>query len=181
MLRLLVGQILYKILKPFGGYVLLSNGFVCRVRRMALYELDAVPYKEPEPFTYVYVNKKTGKEIRRVYDISQWSKPPIPPDRPEHECDPDSYEGELWHVYNTYQAALLHKLKQNEAAVHYAQAVSRYVLDSCISARAVRQIVSADDYTRVYQQALTPEVTVTEVEAALAASFPGIIRQTADT
>ena len=179
MLRI-AGRIIYKILKPFGGYVLLSDGFVCRVRRMALYELDAIEYEDIGPYYYTYVNKVTGKETPTLFDISQFTTPPKPPLIPEDQCDPHSMEFGLWHVYNNYQAALLHRLKQVDAAKAYAEDVSRYVLDHCISPRARGHVSTADDYRSIYEAALTPEVAAEDIETALQSVFPGVFSGSAD-
>lgn len=169
---------LNKFFTPFG-YAVLSNGFLIRVRRLYLYELDAVPFDDPGPFVYEYVNKVTGRVMPRVYDLSQWPEPPTPPAIPEHECDPDSYEAALWHVYNTYQAALLQRLKQVEYEDKYLRQVAAYILSNCVSHFGRRWIKTVEDYNLIYElaTAYSTEVKLEDIQAALAATFPSLVSE----
>lgn len=163
--------------KP-GNLLRLTNGRIVRYRRLRLYELDTVPFNDPGPFRYPY-KLANGQTVERIYDISQWPEPPTPPNTPEYLCQPDSYEAALWQVYNTYQAALNQRLKQVEAGETYAHDVARYVMDNCLTWGQPEWFTEVEDYTSLYNRVIYREVTLQEVEAALAATFPGYLRRQA--
>lgn len=177
----------------------LSGGLVA-LRKLRLYELDIITFDDPGPFVYEYVNAKTGRVTKRVYRVDQWPEPPRPPTRPEHECEPESYEADLWHVYNTYQSALLQRTKQVEAEENYSHDIARYVVRHCphfpwwlkvyyrllnlfgLSQVKIPQdcIISPEDYTSVYRRVLIPEVETGDIERVLRDMFPGFIRGSTD-
>jgi hypothetical protein len=167
----------YAIGKP-GSLLRLANGRIIRYRRLRLYELDIVPFDDPGPFRYPY-KLSNGQTVERIYDISQWPEPPTAPATPEHLCSPDSYEAALWQVFNTYQAALSQRIKQIEATEQYAHDVAKYVIENCVTWGRSEWFTEPEDYTSLYQRVIYREVTLQEVEAALAATFPGFIRRQA--
>lgn len=166
---------LYYRLVGNTGVVFLGDGWPAKVRTLDLYELDGVPYDDPGLFLYPY-KTSSGKIIEKAYDISQWAEPPKAPLTPEHECDPDSMEAGLWHIYNTYQAALAHRIKQVEAGEAHAHAVARHILANCLNERTRSRIKMPDDYEIVYRQAMSREVTKEDLASVLDATFPGVIR-----
>jgi hypothetical protein len=153
--------------------VVLSDGFPVVVRRLGLYELDKVPYDDPGPFLYPY-KTLAGKIIERAYDLSQWTEPPKPPKIPEHECAEDSMEAALWHAYNTYQAAVAHRLKQLKAGDEWVHRVSLYVLKNCVDST---RVIEEEDFVAVYQAAINPEISLEEVESVLDDMFPGLLQE----
>lgn len=157
-----------RVFRP-GGVVKLPSGFFIKVRRLILYELDAVSFTDPGQFKYPYV--VNGKTIERIYDISQWSEPPKLPTVPEELCAENSYEWGMWRIYNLYQAALAQRVKQVEAAEAYAVQVSRYILENCLSDADRRRVITPADYEAVYSAAINPEVSLSDLEAALAQTF----------
>ena len=164
-----------RIVKP-PGWVKVSGGFFVKVRRLELYELDAVPFDDPGPFKYPY--NVNGKTVERIYDISQWPQPPKPPEKPEDLCEEGSYEWALWRVYNLYQSALLQRVRQVEAAEAYAHSIARYILASCIKPTDRRKVATPPDYELVYKAAINPEVSLSDIAKALdetfGASFDGL-------
>ena len=150
--------------------VKLPSGFYIQVRRLTLYELDNVQFNDQGQFTYTY-ELSGGKTKEAFYDISQWPEPPMAPTVPKEACDPNSMEAALWRVYDLYQSALLHRIRQVEAAENYAHSVARYILAHCVK-DADRALVSTPaDYELVYGAAICPEVSLTDIEAALATTF----------
>ena len=170
---------IHNLLQPYG-FALMSDGFLVKVRRLELYELDAVEHVDLGPFVYEYVNQKSGRVMKRPYDISAWAEPPTKPRTPEHECDPDSMDAALWHVYSTYQAALLHTQKQIEKTQEHVHDCARYILDNCVSERALAHITSPVDYVAVYELAAMPEVKEEDIRHVLADTFRGLIPGDAD-
>lgn len=154
--------------------VKLSSGAWVKVRRLRLYELDAVPFEDPGPFEYEY-KLGNGQVTKRVYDISQWPTPPKPPRIPESECEPGSYEAGLWQVYHTYQAAYDQRLKQVKAAEDYTHQVSLYLITHCLSEADQAKLKEPEDYLEVQRVALNLEITLKEVETALVETFPGYV------
>lgn len=158
--------------------VKLSSGRWVKVRRLGLYELDRVPFEDPGPFEYEY-KLGNGQTVKRPYDISQWSSPPKPPTIPEAECLPGSMEQGLWQVYHTYEAAYAQRLKQVQAAEDYGHQISLYIVHNCLSLADQAKLKEPEDYLEVQRVALNLEITLQEVEAALASSFPGYMARPA--
>ena len=152
------------------GIVKLPTGFFIQVRRLALYELDAVPFNDHGSFTYTY-ELSGGKTKEAFYDISQWPEPPRAPAVPEDACDPNSMEASLWKVYNLYQSALLHRIRQVASAETYAHSVAKYVLAHCLEDVDRALIVAPADYEAVYGAAICPEVGLSDIEQALSQTF----------
>lgn len=168
-LSLKLRQFYYRVMKPVG-VVKLPTGFLVKVRRLGLYELDAVAFNNPGPFTYTY-QLSGGKTKEAIYDISQWTEPPRAPQVPESACDPNSMESALWKVYNLYQSALLHRIKQVEAAESYAHSVAKYILANCLSDVDRALVGTTEGYEVAYGAAICPEVSLSDIEAALSQTF----------
>lgn len=166
---------LYYRLVSDTGVVFLGDGWPAKVRRLELYELDRVPYDDPGLFLYPY-RTSSGKIIEKAYDISQWAEPPKAPLTPEHECEPESMEAGLWHIYNTYQAALAHRIKQVEAGEAYAHEVARHILANCLNERTRNRVKTPGDYEVIYQAAMSSEVTKEDLGSVLDSTFPGFVR-----
>jgi hypothetical protein len=137
---------------------------------LTLYELDAVPFNDLGPFVYEY-QLSGGKTKEAFYDISQWPEPPRAPTVPEDACDPNSMEAALWKVYNLYQSALLHRVRQVASAETYADSIARYILANCVKDADRALVETAADYEAVYGAAICPEVSIADIEAALANTF----------
>jgi hypothetical protein len=148
----------------------LPAGLFVRVRRLALYELDNVTFQDIGQFTYTY-ELSGGKTKEAFYDISQWPEPPHAPAVPKEACDPNSMEAALWRVYDLYQSALLHRIRQVEAAETYAHSVARYILANCVKAADRALVETPGDYEAVYGAAICPEVSIADIEVALAQTF----------
>lgn len=164
-----VRQLYLRVIRP-PGTVRLPGGSFVRVRRLGLYELDACPFDGPGPFTYTY-ELSGGKTKEAYYDISQWTEPPRAPKVPESACDPNSMEAALWKVYNTYQSALLHRIRQVEATEAFAHDVAKYILAHCLSDVDRALVMLSEDFELVYGAAICPEVSLTDIESALATTF----------
>lgn len=162
-------QFYYRVMKPVG-VVKLPTGFLVKVRRLGLYELDEIFFSDPGPFTYTY-QLPGGKTKEAYYDIGQWTEPPRAPGIPEEACDPNSMEAALWKVYNLYQSALLHRIRQVEAAEAFAHGVAKYILANCLSDVDRALIETPEAFETVYASAINPEVELSDIEAALANTF----------
>lgn len=162
-------QLYLRVLRP-AGVVRLPTGFFIQVRRLGLYELDNVRFEDLGSFTYTY-ELSGGKTKEAFYDISQWPEPPKAPAVPKEACDPTSMEAALWKVYDLYQSALLHRIKQVQAAELYAHDVARYILENCVKDVDRALVETAEAYEAVYQAAICPEVSIADIEAALAQTF----------
>lgn len=162
-------QLYYRVIRPVG-VVRLPTGFLVRVRKLKLFELDCIPFNQAEPFTYTY-HLPGGKTKEAVYDISQWPEPPKPPKVPKEVCDPQSMEAALWKVYDTYQSALLHRIREVSAGEEYAFNIARYILQDCLSESDRALVQTPNDYELIYQMALTPEVTLGDLKEQLRQTF----------
>lgn len=165
----LLRQFYYRVIKP-PGTIRLPGGSFVRVRKLGLYELDACPFHDEGPFTYTY-QLSGGKTKEAFYDISQWPEPPRPPAVPKEACDPQSMEASLWKVYDTYQSALLHRIRQVESAEVYAHGIAKYILANCLKDVDRALVVTAEWYEVVYGAAICPEVSLADIEAALSQTF----------
>lgn len=162
-------QFYLRVIRP-PGTIRLPGGSFVRARRLQLYELDAVKFDDPGPFTYTY-ELSGGKTKEAFYDISQWPEPPRAPAVPKEACDPNSMEAALWRVYDLYQSALLHRIRQVESAESYAHSVARYILAHCLKDVDRALIETPADYELVYGAAICPEVSIADIEQALAQTF----------
>lgn len=154
----------------------MDSGDYIRARRLALYELDVVPFDDVGPFLYPY-KTSSGHIVETAYDLAQWKTAPEPPDTPESECTDGSTEQARWNAYHVYQAAIAHRLKQIDAGEQYTKDVAKYILTNCLSSTDCGKVISPDDYERLYKFVLNSEVKMEDIEAALASTFPGYIRQ----
>ncbi len=166
-------------IKPTGGALKMDSGDYIQARQLTLYELDAVPFEDIGPFLYPY-KTSSGHIVQTAYDLAQWKTPPEPPETPEAECTDGSTEQAQWNAYHTYQAAIAHRLKQVDSGEQYTKQVAEYILANCVSSTDYSKVISPDDYERLYKYVLNSEVALEDIEAVLASTFPGYIRQWSD-
>lgn len=145
--------------------VTLSDGQPCGVRQLGIYELDALPRPRLGMFTYTIELKGGPQEAE--FDISAYDEPPSPPEIPEHAVKERSEPWYQWQEYHMYQAALLHRKRQLQAAGDHAAAVKDYILAECIAPEDRRRVMNAADWRAIRAAALTEELTMELLAAAL--------------
>lgn len=143
----------------------LSTGSVVSVRLLGLFELDDIPRDIPGQYTYT-VNFLSGRDYEAPFDMSVVREKP---DVPLEEVEKGSKEYYDWQEYLRYQEGLLHQQKQIQAYANYCNRVAEYIRERCIDEDV--EIVSPDDWDKIYQAALNPLVTMEEISAVLRDSF----------
>jgi hypothetical protein len=102
-------------------------------------------------------------------------KPPVKPDKPVEECEPNSYEYSQWREYNTYQAAIAYEQKRLESYEAYLSHVADYILTSCLQEADKQRVISPDDWRKVQAAATVPQLTEEVIADTLRATFQGVI------
>jgi hypothetical protein len=152
--------------------VKLSDGEEASVGRLPIFGLDKVPIDVLGPYTYE-ISLLTGKTLLAEYDGSLWATPPPKPDsRPEEltEGPEDWYNYREWALYQSW---LVHERERMTSIEMYHYRVATYILENCLDDETRRRIVTADDWQKVYQAAISPEVTAEHLAVALRQTFQG--------
>jgi hypothetical protein len=138
--------------------ITLSDGGPCEVKRLGIFDMDNVGPALVGPFVYT-VTMLDGQEVDAEFDLRKITHPPQHPGIPENEID----EGTpAWHAllnYQTYMMALAHERKRLESMVEHIMEKSAYVVDSALEASDVERILTQDDYLKVLEAALVPELS----------------------
>jgi len=143
----------------------LSNGSVVSVRQLGLFELDSVPRNIPDNYTYT-VNFASGRDYKVEFDMSVEREKP---DMPLDDVKKGTKEYYDWQEFLRYREAIAHQKKQVEAYADYLDRVAKYIAETCLEDGV--DVVTRDDWDKVYHAALNPLVTMEEISAALRDSF----------
>lgn len=167
--------------------VVLSDGKPALVERLGPFALDDLraQYLDPHAGLFEYdVLLANGQIAKAPFDLRAVATPPPRPEEPDptgeaHEA-PGS--GARWErlEYNRYQAALAWELKKMQARAEFNRAVRQRVLEQCIDEGTRRRLRTPDDVAVVMAAALTPEVTLEDIAAAMRLNFPGQLRRAGD-
>lgn len=152
--------------------VVLSDGQPSEWRILDLYELDAVPFGDPGEYAVTYENGQ-----KQTYTLAHWpdGEPETPP-VPKDACEVGGLHWAMWNRWELYQRVLAHRLSQIEAGERYAHDIAHYILEHCPIDPADRARVAwPEDLAAVIEAVMVREVGQREVEAALAATFQGVI------
>lgn len=152
--------------------VTLSDGHPCKVRQLGIFELDSVaPSSKLGPFLYD-VQMIDGSIVKDVYHITQLQTPPPEPTSPRDSVKPKSEEYYAWLEWETYHAAKAYYEEQQNVIETYNRDVLRHILDYALMNRSdVSRIVTEEDWEKVYQAALVPEVDEILINEVLTKSF----------
>ena len=142
--------------------VILSDQQPLEVRQLGIFELDTLRPKPLGPFTYKM--EIMGKEYDAVFNPLDYDTPPEKPEIPEHEAVPHSKEWYAWSDYKLYHAAIDHQGKRHEMAGAFVETVAAFIFDNCIAPEDLGRIVTDEDWDKLYEAALVPQLT-TEVLA----------------
>lgn len=144
------------------------------VRRLYFLELeDHIPYDDLGPYIHIYYYPEGGEQ-HVAYGLTDFDEVPVKPDIPFEQTQPDTEKYALWQQYNLYQAILLHENKRVEVQQEYLVAVSRYILENCISIED-RGTLTIEQFSNVYRRALCPEVGEEDLLTVLADIFQGFV------
>lgn len=139
--------------------VVLSDGKPCRIRPLGIFELDNVaPSEKLGPYFYEF-KLLDGSTAKAYYDLSALDAPPPIPTVPKEEAERGSQAYVAWIERETYEAAVAHQVNQNLVMERYNNAVLQYILDHGLANRSdSTRIVLPEDWQKVYEAALVPEV-----------------------
>ena len=149
--------------------ITLSDDRPCVVRRLGIFELDAIQPPDTRPFLYTETLGKN--EITRPFDITAWEKPPAPPTPEQMAAKPGTIPYYYYFEWSLYWATT-YKAKQNKEDVkRYCQDVAKYILETCISVDDRSRIVTDGDFRLVWSAALVPQITLDDLAMSLEYTF----------
>lgn len=159
--------------------ITLSDGQVCRVRQLGLFELDGVGQEILGPYRYT-VLLATGQVMEDEYDVRALTFTPEPPGKPAAEIVQGSTEWQQLREYETYLAALAHEKLRIESYEQYINDISAYILAHCVAEADRNRIVTGEDWDRVHLAALVPQLTEEGLAQCLRQTFQGQLWQVGD-
>lgn len=154
--------------------VTVEDGTIGEVRRLRFLELeDNLDYDVDPPYVHKYEAIGGVQEVQ--YVLSDWPDPPIRPDVPIEQAQPDTMEYAQWQSFMLYQAVLRHEQKRAEQMRVYMVQVARYIKAHCVDENFRPHIVTAQDAAKIENAAICPEVTQEDLERELARTFQGVL------
>lgn len=160
--------------------VTLSDGESCKVRQLALFELDSIGREVLGVYRYSLL-LASGQIVEDTYDIRALTYMPTMPDKPASEIEPNSPEWFQLQEFDTYTAALAHEKLRIESYEGYVSDIATYILNNCLSLDDRNRIIEASDWDTVYTAAIVPHLTEEGIAATLRDTFPGFIWEYGDT
>lgn len=154
--------------------IILSDGKPCEVRTLGLFELDG---KAPEVLgAYRYsLILATGQVVEDEYNIYAWETPPKKPETPVEEIKQGTQEWDELTEYETYQAALAHEKRRLKSHEVRTETIATYILEHCLSDDDRVRIVEPEDWRKVYDAALVPQITEEAIAQCLRDTFQGVV------
>lgn len=151
--------------------VILSDNEPCEVRQLGLFELDNKAPEVMGAYRYTLI-LATGQVQEDDYDIYAWAEPPK---KPTGDIQPSTPEWEQLKEYETYQAALAHEKERLKSFEERIEAIKSYILQTCISDENLQRIVEPEDWQKVYNAALIPQIKEEDIAHCLRETFQGFI------
>lgn len=148
--------------------ITLSDNLPFKVRKLGIFELDELRPKPLGPFTYTMT--VLGKEYQAEFSLENWPTPPPKPETPEYAATEHSQDWYAWHDYKLYQAAMLHQSKRHEQMAEFIENVARHIITNACEDDTNR-IVTNEDWEKVYEAALIPQLTVEILSEVLAQTY----------
>ncbi len=150
--------------------VILSDGEICDVLVLGLFDLDEVSLIEEPPGPF-YEEVDLGGTVSR----RQYVPPVIPPVKPEiakNKVRKGSQAYHDWLEYDLYYAFIGHKRKEAEIMGQYAEDIKTFILNKCIVPKNKQRIQTAEDWILIRQAALSARLSREDLANALASTFP---------
>lgn len=154
--------------------VTLSDGAACKVRQLGLFELDGKGREVLGPYRYTLL-LASGQFVEAEYDLRSLSSSPRPPDQPIEQIKPGTTEWYALTEYETYLAALEHERRRIESYHGYVADIVAYILKNCVGPEDQNRIVTPEDWDKIYQAAIVPELTLEVIADTLRNTFQGYI------
>lgn len=152
--------------------VTLSDGQPCNVRQLGLFELDGKGREVLGVYRYQLL-LATGQIVEDTYDIRALTYTPSRPNIPLDQIKPGSTEWKQLEDYETYLAALAHEQLRIESYEGYVNDIALYILSTCIDDK--NRIVTPEDWSKVYQAAIVPQLNEEGLAECLAQTFQGYL------
>lgn len=154
--------------------ITLSDNQPCKVRQLGLFELDGKGREVLGLYRYTMLSA-TGQFLEDEYVLpTDPADIPVKPDKPINELTPE--EQEELRAFETYQAALLHEQKRVESYEGYVNDIAAYILANCLDPADRNRLQDADDWDRVHNAAVIPQLEMGGLARCLAETFPGFIQ-----
>ena len=110
------------------------------VRRLGIFELDAIRPPDTRPF--VYSEKIGGNEITRPFDVAAWEKPPAMPTPEQMAAQPGTVPYYFYFEWSLYWAATYKAIENKADVKRYCKDVADYIMTTCISSDDKARILS---------------------------------------
>lgn len=150
--------------------VILSDGEPCKIHCLGLFELDGKAHEILGPYRYTLL-LATGQIVEDEYVL-----PPTLPEKPDVEKpEPGSFEYSQLLEYETYQAAIAHEKLRLESAEDHARQIAQYILETCLEEIDRQRVVNDQDWRKIKQAAIVPQLTEEVLTQTLRDTFQGII------
>lgn len=154
--------------------VTLSDNLPCKVKQLALFELDNKGREVLGPYRYSLL-LATGQIVEDEYDLRALTYTPTLPDKPANEIVLNSPEWYQLQEFETYRAALAHEKLRIESYEGYVNDIALYILEHCLSLEDRGRIKESSDWQKVYLAALVPPLTEEGLAQCLRETFQGYV------
>ena len=149
--------------------ITLSDERPCTVRRLGIFELDAIKPPDTRPFLYTEV--VGGNEITRPFDITVWDAPPTPPTPEQMAAEPGTVPYYFYYEWSLYWAAVYKEESNKRDVKRYCQDVAAYIMDTCIAPDDKARIVTPEDFRQLWGAALVPQLSLDDLAMSLEYTF----------
>ncbi len=146
--------------------IYLTDGNECRVKRLGIFELDQIKPAISGPFTYK-MKTLTGQEYDVEFDLASYPAPPVKPDIPEGGLVENTGPWFEYLDWQRYQAAESYQQQKKRSLEAYYREVISYILKHCVQEADVLRIVGEEDWRRIYEAALVPQLSLDDLRKAL--------------
>lgn len=154
--------------------IILSDNLPCKVRQLALFELDNKGREVLGIYRYSLL-LATGQIVEDEYDLRALDYTPTLPDKPINEIIPNSPEWYQLQEFETYRAALAHEKLRIESYEGYVEDIKDYILENCISKEDKNRLAEKEDWQKVYLAALVPQLTEEGLAQCLRDTFQSYV------
>lgn len=139
-----------------------------------MFELD-MEVSRPRPQPYTVEIDAFGGTFRQVFNLTvPREEPPIP----LNECEEKSKEWYDWREHLRYKQGILYYKDVIDVLMEYHEKIAIYIHQNCIPEEHWADIVTEDDWDKVYKAALCPEVEMEDLkyvaEKVFIASYDGM-------
>lgn len=149
--------------------VTLSDERPCVVRRLGIFELDAI--KPPNTRPFLYTETVGGNEITRPFDIAVWDSPPTPPTPEQMAAAPGTVPYYFYYEWQLYWAAVYKEQENKRDVKRYCQEVANYIMTTCIASDDKSRIVTPEDFRQLWAAALVPQLSLDDLAMSLEYTF----------